>query len=452
MTVDLRLDLTSLDTYRRSCLEIAAGRLKGFTSLDELRDSLADLNAYPKLDGLTEPRDVRILDEEELETDHLDQARQAVLDGRVFWEHTAAGEATRLKMGAKFLISPVENLTPEDIAFSLSIETGREVSVEEVNKKLKAPPESLIHLNLGLRHLLQLAFELHRLAEKSGADPDRVLARQNMLLILNEKTAPLILEQIRSYGFLGFSRDRFLFMIQPAFPGINVSQGQFFFDPQSPRRLHNHGQLAMQETMDQQMFRLDESGGRVYLHSSEFADILDKSLDKISYNIEDLGYLTGALDFPSLALALRLGQEGFRMVMEIVANDPESPIKGGLAAYDPALGRNVMVESFQLKGVSNEEIKFLNKNFNHYTIPADSWRAVKENGLPMPMAVKRGFLYFQPVQGDINFLVNTAFVKRRILKPIHAWKSAANTIAAVNAMWEQDGQAGFKEFCLKITG
>jgi len=74
-------------------------------------------------------------------------------------------------------------------------------------------------------------------------------------------------------------------------------------------------------------------------------------------------------------------------------NDPEDPIKGGMAAFDPALGRNVMIESFQLKGLPNADIKFLNKNVNHYTNPPAGWRAVKANGLPMPVAVKGDRVY-----------------------------------------------------------
>ena len=138
------------------------------------------------------------------------------------------------------------------------------------------------------------------------------------------------------------------------------------------------------------------------------------------------------------------------MVMEIVANNPDKPIKGGLAAYDEVLKRNVMIESFQLKGLPNEEILYLNKNFNHYTNPVMAWGALKDRKLPMPLAVKGGYLYFQPVQGDINFLVPTAFVRRKKLKPIRAWKSAANIIDAVNTMDAQDRQPGFRAFAARV--
>ncbi|MEW6265236.1 MAG: hypothetical protein AB1641_19335 [Thermodesulfobacteriota bacterium] len=448
----VRLDLTSLETYSRSCLEIARARLGSFSSLAEIAAAEADLNAYEHLEALSEPRDIHLLEEDRLAPADLDRARQAVLEGRIFWEHTAAGEATRLRMGTKYRINVPEHLTVKMIAATISDELRREVSPQEVRAMLAVDPKDLLPLSLGRRHLLQLAFDLTRLAEEAGQDPRAVLARQKILLILNEKTAETITARVRKADFMGFDRLNFYFMIQPTFLGIALRDGRFFFDPASPRRMHNHGQLVMQETMDDQVYYLDEFDRCVHLSAEEFEDLLAESSGKISYNIEDLDYLTGAVDYPALALALRLGEKGFNMVMEIVANNPERPMKGGLAAYDLVLGRNVMIESFQLKGWSNDRIKFLNRNFNHYTNPVVGWRAIKERGLPMPVAVKEGYLYFQPVQGDINFLVPTALVRRGKLKPIKAWKSAADSPQAVNAMWAQDNQPGFKEFVKKTIG
>jgi hypothetical protein len=111
-----------------------------------------------------------------------------------------------------------------------------------------------------------------------------------------------------------------------------------------------------------------------------------------------------------------------------------------------------MIESFQLMGRPNRELKYLNKNFNHFPSPLTSWEALKAKKLPMLLAVKEGYLYFQPVQGDINFLVKTAFVRRREVRPISAWKSASNTPAAINAMARQDRQPGFQRFVEGVLG
>ncbi len=106
--------------------------------------------------------------------------------------------------------------------------------------------------------------------------------------------------------------------------------------------------------------------------------------------------------------------------MEVVGNDPENPQKGGMAAFDSLSGKDVMIEAFQLKGIENHEIKYLNKNFNHFPKPYESWSILKEHGLNMHVSVKNDYIYFQPVQGDINFLVSAEFFKRKVLKPIKA--------------------------------
>jgi hypothetical protein len=105
-----------------------------------------------------------------------------------------------------------------------------------------------------------------------------------------------------------------------------------------------------------------------------------------------------------------------------------------------------MIESFQLGDIENRDIKFLNRNFNHYPSPSVCWGRIKEQGLPMPITVKDGFLYFQPVQGDINFLVKTAFFRRQEMRPIRNLKSPAALPLAINRMYAQDCQPGFKEF------
>ena len=59
---------------------------------------------------------------------------------------------------------------------------------------------------------------------------------------------------------------------------------------------------------------------------------------------------------------------------------------------------------------------------------------------------EKDYIYPTPVQGDINFLVNTAFIIRRELKPIKNWKRALNNIDALKALFEQDKLPGFKQF------
>ena len=73
----------------------------------------------------------------------------------------------------------------------------------------------------------------------------------------------------------------------------------------------------------------------------------------------------------------------------------------------------------------------------------------------MPIKIKtaengKEYIYFEPVQGDMNFLVKTAFIMRKELKAISNWKSPATTPATLKAMKLQDKQIGFKELAQNL--
>lgn len=433
------LDLTDHDTYIASCLALADQRLGDYADCQAVAADEDQINKYPRLEKLGEPRDI-FVPAGGMDQAALNRARRALLDGRVMLEHTCAGEATRLGLGTKYLLNPPQDLTPQVMERLLE------------GKPSPVDPTGLRNITLGRRHMLQMAWDLWRLAEDAGQDPGEVLGRQHLLIIVNETTAETILEDFTEARFYGFDRDKVLFMVQKAFHGISKKEGRWAYDTSAPKRLHNHGQMLMQTTMDRQLFCLDASGGRRTLTWAEYRAVLENLDDKISFNIEDLDYLERSLDLEGLAAALTMADQGARMIMEVVANDPENPQKGGSCAWDPELGRNVMIESFQLAGLPNERITFLNKNINHYPRPAEALTAAREKGLAMPIAVKKGYLYFQPIQGDLNFLVPTSFWRRAELKSIKAWKSGANTANALQAMADQEARPGFLNWAREITG
>ncbi len=433
------LDLTDFSTYIASCLELARQRLGDYSGPEAVAADEDRINQYPRLEGLGDPRDIHVFGPETLGEAEIAAARQALARGKVLLEHTCAGEATRLGLGTKYLINPPRDLTPEVMERLLG------------GAHCQLSPQELRPLSLGQRHMLQLAWDLSHLAREMGRDPAEVLATQHLLVIVNQATAEQVVQDFRQSGFYGFARQKVMFMVQEAFHGISKAE-DWFYDQDSPKRLHNHGQMLMQTTMDHQLFVIDDSGGRASLPWSDYRDILARMDDKISFNIEDLDYLAMALDLPGLAVALKLGGQGYRMVMEVVANNPDNPQKGGSCAWDPELGRNVMIESFQLAGLPNSRITHLNKNINHYPKPVVAVSAVRERGLAMPIAVKNGFLYFQPIQGDVNFLVDTAFVRRSQLRPIRAWKSGVHTPLALEAMAAQDARPGFLDWARSLTG
>jgi hypothetical protein len=438
----------ALEPYISSCVALAHERLRHFSSLAEIAAREKDFNRYPRLDSLAAPRQILVLDEHDGRPEGLARAQAAMARGEILFEHAAAGEGTRLMLGSKYFLDISRDITVERTAHLMSQEAGKLIAPQEVAAQLDCLPQELLPLSLGARHMLQIAFDLENLARNLGESPREVLGRQHLLMVVGREMLAHVEKNFYQWHFFGFNPAQVYFMVQESFHGLSLKQGNFFYDVNSPRRLHNHGQMVMQQTGDRQLFTL--AGPHVWdrrLHSwREVADWLEGFADKISYNIEDLDYLTGSLDFHGLGLALELGDQGYNMVMEVSANNPAKPQKGGMLAWDPELGRDVMIESFQLGDIENRDIKFLNRNFNHYPSPSVCWGRIKDQGLPMPIAVKEGFLYFQPVQGDINFLVKTAFFRRQEMRPIRNLKSPAALPLAINRMYAQDCQPGFKEF------
>lgn len=441
-------DFGTLQPYIDSCVALAQEKLHHCSSLAEIATQVKEFNRYPRLERLAEPRQILILDEHNGGAERLVRAKQAVARGEILFEHAAAGEGTRLMLGSKYFLDLSQDLSVERIAHLMSQEAGQVIAPAQVQAQFTCPPPELLPLSLGARHMLQLAFDLENLAREMGEAPREVRRRQHLLIIVSREMLAHVEKDFYLWHFFGFNPAQVYFMVQESFHGINLSAGRFFYDVASPRRLHNHGQMVMQETMENQLFSLAGAHpwDRVVHSQQEVAAWLHDFVDKISYNIEDLDYLIGSLDFPGLGLALELGDQGFHMVMEVMANNPEKPQKGGMLAWDPELSRDVMIESFQLGDIDNQDIKFLNRNFNHYPRPLVSWSRIREAGLPMPVTVKGGYLYFMPVQGDINFLVPTAFFRRQEMRPIRNLKSPAALPLAVNRMHAQDCQAGFKEF------
>jgi hypothetical protein len=415
--------------FREGCLNMARSLLASYRSPQEVAEAADELNAYPRLAELRPPRSIRLL---EPEPTLGALGRQALLEGRILWEHPAAGEATRLGLGPKFF------LKPQDLAAIMG-------QTQEWSQ--------LLPLSLGPRHLLALALEISQLARESGLDPQAVLAKQVFLIIGAEEWLDAMSAQVRAVLSKFLPLKNLWFMAQTAFHGLTRSSGgDWFFDPNSPKLLYNHGHMAMQKTMDGQVFTFGESGERIYFSREEFFARVGEFSDLISSNIEDLDYLNQAIEPYSLGLATSLGSSGFGMMMEISLNNRQHPIKGGMCAFDPTLDHDVVIESFSLRDVQPKEIIYLNKNINHYLNPALVMAKLRENGLETPVAVRGDWVYFQPIQGDINFLVPTAFFTRAQDKELNSLKTISDIPAALTAMAVQDTKPGFRELAASALG
>lgn len=465
--MERKIGINSIEEYKQSSLTFLESKLKEHFQNSELHEisnecikEMQDkLNSYKNLHQL-KPLDisnVEILDEENINTN---KAEECVLNGKFFWEHACAGEATRLGLGTKFLLDchkfnkqSILDLIQSEIR-SLKRPELKEKFIEIRDKLID--PKSLLSLSLGARHMLQMRYDVEKLAKKYHKDTKEILEKQKMLIILNKRTATKIIKFFKKHFYFGFKEENIYFMIQEDFHGIEYLESRFQYDSseQSNRRLHNHGQMMMQKMHEKSIFHFIEDNW-VPISQKEYIDLLKSCEDMVSYNIEDTGYLTNAIDYPSLAKALELGSKGYNMVMEIVGQNPVRPQTGGAAFFDPILKKNVMVESHMLGNIKPKDITFLNKNFNHYPNPHQSMFALKEKSLHMPIKIKKAYnnkeyIYFEPVQGDMNFLTNTAFLMRKEIKPIQNWKSPLTTPPTLIAMQEQDNQPGFKELAISL--
>lgn len=483
-----KIHLETFEEYSTSILRYIEGMLQSYfknvkkISIEDIKKHESEINAYENFKYLSPINESKIiiLDDDKINTA---SAEKAILNGKFLWEHAAAGEATRLGLGTKYLLN-LSQFSLDDIVSHIRQEIIKELEkkgfsktrltkekikiIKEITKEKvlgisNVAPTKIADISLGNRHMLQMAFDVAEIAKRNNLDPKKVLARQTTLIILNEQTAEEILEEFKKFNFFGLNPKKIFFMIQRSFHGIYIKEGCLYYDSttEKNKRLHNHGQLFMQKIHNNVIFRVNpkNTGKKTFISNTEFEKILSEHDDLLSYNIDDLGYLTCAVDLPSLSLVLNLGKKGYAMVMEIVGQNPLKPQKGGACFFDKKLRRVVMIETNQLKNIKNEDIKHLNKNFNHYPSPVKSFRIMKEKGLPISFEVKGtynqsgdpcDYIYANPVQGNINFLVKTAYVMRKNLKPIYNWKSPATTPLAIKAMYEQDQQPGFREFVKKI--
>jgi hypothetical protein len=446
--------------YRQLTLERARKELEGHygtkamktLSMDRIRKNQTALRAYPGLEQC-DPKAVgaRIhkITEGSVTKDELKEAERVKLAGEEIVEDAAAGEATRLGLGTKYL------LTPQRIAEALTLHNLRNPGTII---PIPVSPQSLAPISLGVRHKLQLVYDLTQMASSPqfgpALNPKEVLKSQFTLTVLNEETELSILRETARLNHFGLRPEQTLFVVQEKGLGMTISEGEVLFDPQSEWRLWNHGDMKLQQTLEGKIFwvRTKSMSGeleRVFIKPEEYEDYLSAMRNLISYPIEDIDYLTGSIDLHSLAVSLRLGKQGARMTMEAVAQQ-DPPQKGGFFTFTPQKGEVVCIESDCGGDVVVESdprtlarIEYLNKNFNSFPNPVEAFRALALLTNFLHLTVKGEWLYPQIPQGDQNFNLDTSVIMWDPVKPIRNFKTLSHGAPTLLAMQAQDRQPGF---------
>ena len=453
-----KFDLSTNTAFRRSVPAIVRAELKRFygpayTSIDiarVARDQVG-IRAYPNLAHLdlnAAASHIQTIGPTTITESMRSEARQVKLSGAELVEHSAGGDATRLGMGSKFL------LTPQALARAIEIN-----NLTNAQAQLQLDRSALSRtspLSLGSRHMFQATFDLIGAAVRAGLNPQEVLKSQCSLITLNPKTAIEIVREFVKCNFFGLLPENVFFMIDNVFPGMSLERGELAYAQQATMNLYNHGQMVMQEAFDRQIFTASfvQTTGDIkmrYLSSDEFGQVLQGMKNKVSYPIEDNDYLTRSFDPNALAISLQLGRSDYRMIVEVTKQKEDNPQKGGFVAFDRLRGRCVLIESDSggtlvdnNDRASLARIKYLNRNFNMFPSPFEVWDKLRQQGLPYPhLTVKEGYLYLQIPQGDQNFLVDTAFIQKEIVQKINNLKEIQDAPRTLRAMFNQDSQQGF---------
>jgi hypothetical protein len=429
-------------------------------AMDKVRQDQTALRAYPGLEQC-DPKAVggyvHKITEGSVTERELREAESVKLAGEEIVEDAAAGEATRLGLGTKYL------LTPQRITEALTLHNLR-------NPKQTIPipvsPQALAPISIGVRHKLQSIYDLTQLASSPqfspALNPKEVLKSQFSLTVLNEDTELAILRETARLNHFGLIPEQTLFAVQEKGLGMNINEGNVLFDPQSEWRLWNHGDMKIQQILEGKIFwvRTNSATGeleRIFIKPEDYEDILSSKRNLISYPIEDIDYLTRSIDLHSLAVTLRLGEQGARMTMEAVAQQVP-PQKGGFFTFDPQKGKVVCIESDSGGDVVVESdpktlarIEYLNKNFNSFPNPVEAFRALASLTSFLHLTVKGEWIYPQIPQGDQNFNLDTSVLMWDPVKPIRNFKTLSHGAPTLLAMEAQDKQPGFMDLAKELS-
>jgi len=406
---------------------------------------------------------------------YIDEAENAILEGRVMNHLLWAGAATRAKQilggGAKAFFNPVNDI------MSLSQEELDKIAPEEKN-----PLQGLLGRDdvavqetvaLGPRQIIQYRLELERLAKKKGKDVNEVLAKQKFLVVANDQTDQKIVDLFVGANFFGFDPKNILFQVQPTFPGFEFVDGEWR-EVKLSAFPYGHGYTKVQTALPEMAFYVDREGDR---HSVEQSPIdyfrkgiaPEKTMLSNNWNIDDLVRLGGEyqgkplsnIDVRRLAMVYKLMEkEGHSFVVETVINEKGQKGGGWFKPVDG--GPSLLVESVQLGRGPNANINFMGvdlNRMNNYGNAAVEAENLPLTGLPFYLVAKefegRPVMILESITGDITrmpgFYGKTAAFKEPGVT-ILTFKKVADTVVTMQRMNAQEKDPEFIRLVKEIYG
>ncbi|MDD5086108.1 MAG: hypothetical protein PHE61_08800, partial [Candidatus Omnitrophica bacterium] len=278
-------------------------------------------------------------------------------------------------------------------------------------------------------------------------------------------------------NFYKFTPDNVLFIRQPELPGYRLTEeGAYAVDLTSKNYPYNHGYATMQAGWEGEAYTLDRNGKRNYLDRTAVGEIIKLGAeilktgrinDSTAYSDtvdKDSGakYSVTTVDEDILRAARYLvKQEGYDIVVELVAN-PDGQKGGlGLQAVDQTTGRKV---NFLLEGL-NAGTEDWKKRLNEISagapdkkvgIPYNAFRLVynaesfrsflHQEGLPISIRMRDGRFYLEPPTGDITQIkgAKVAFIMKAG-NEIHDFKAPHDILEAIEYFGKQDLNGATKD-------
>lgn len=400
---------------------------------------------------------------------------ERILNGDFPTEHMFGGLGERL-LGQESAIKVMGkfSLVPRQLSEAYGLKFPKESfrqSTDVLGKYVKP-------YSLGVRHMLAYTYAIAKLADEYGMDRDTALKNQTVFIITNPEIDGDIREEFERWNYFGLDKDKVFFMASEAYPAIVLGTNGDLQVDATVMATHNHGTARLQTSMDNIWSPVHTPGRMVA--TPTIRSIYEKAANLQSLNIEDVSYLSNALDLYAMMIASGMVADEYKdfgMIMDVVGQNPLKAQKGGILALDPTFDNNgdrlTMIEAFTAypeyyhwdDKVAEQlglykKFEWLNLNNNNYPNPVKMFDHLRTYGIPAYPEVKetgQGVKYIRNEcpQGELAHFLPTVFVARmeqytgrRQPEPVEilSVKVSEHIPLGLSAFLRQDDMQGFLAF------
>lgn len=344
---------------------------------------------------------------------YREKALRAVIEGNYAIEMFFAGAATRLR-------SSLEEVLGKDLADKLAGPMYF-VDIWKIAEALgyEVPEHAIRGIGMGPRQLIQLNVKLKWLAQEAGVEPQEVLDRQKIILHINSEIENRVREDLIRHNFYGFNPQNVIILVQPVLEGYTIEENNQIVVVEGSRRYpYGHGYAFEQIAKKAQGYRIDKANESHYLSESVIGFLRREGVQILVIGrINDLTkFSSQIIDLDKLAFGLKLIDDGYNIVTEIVYN-PQAQ-KGGIFLKDKQTGKQFFLENLSLQTdmlqTRLDELRFEVRSQGIPSLPNSVTRTIfnledleKILSAPLPVNLRirdKGYIYPELLWGDVTHL------------------------------------------------